>query len=163
MAPEISWSREEINSACRQNNLSFIRLEFSVFYIFEFASVLVPESIMLTGIGTGRAGPEEQAPAHAKLPYFCLRDPSPKCISRVCPASPYSVHTLCWLTQEDWASFRFCGDECMWKCAPHELPGGQDILTDELQEECLLWPFLPILTSDIQKSQTLLLFMGCGP
>lgn len=51
----------------------------------------------------------------------------------------------------------------MLKCAPHELPGGQDILTDELQEECLLWPLLPILTSDIQKSQTLLLFMGCGP
>lgn len=46
--------------------------------------------------------------------------------------------------------------------APHELPGGQDMLTDELHK-CLLWPTLPTLTSDILKSHTLLLFMGCDP
>lgn len=76
-------------------------LNFSVFYIFEFPYVLVPESIMLTGIGAGRAGPAEQAPAHAKLPYLCPRDPTPKFISRACPVSPCSMHALCWLTQED--------------------------------------------------------------
>lgn len=46
---------------------------------------------------------------------------------------------------EDWASFSFCGDECVWRYAPHELPGGQDMLTNELQEECLLWPFCTYL------------------
>lgn len=51
----------------------------------------------------------------------------------------------------------------MWRYAPHEFPGGQDMLTGELQEECLVWPILPILTSDILKSHTLLLFVGCGP
>lgn len=137
-------------------------LEFSVFYIFEFPRVLIPESIMLTGIGAGRTGPAEQATAHAKLPYFCLRDPSPKCSSRACPVSPCSVHALCWSTQEDWASFRFCGEECMRRYAPHELPGGQDMLTGELQGECLLWPNFAH-TSGILNSHTLLLFMGCGP
>lgn len=50
----------------------------------------------------------------------------------------------------------------MWRYAPQELPGDQDMLTDELQLECLHWSILPILSSDILKSHTLLLFMGCG-
>lgn len=138
-------------------------LNFPVFYVFKFPCVLVPESIMLPWRGAGRAQPAEQAPAHTKLPYFCLRDPSLKCISQACPVSPCSVPALCWLAHEDWASLRFCGDESMWRYAPRELPGGQDMRTDELQEECLLWSTLPTLTSDILKSHTLLLFMGCGP